>query len=114
MAQNAKFNQLVEPGFVLVLENDAQRKSDKRYYLRNKEINESQCYDWRKKHFWSASKKYQSNIGKHWKKCHWSRRCLYNWLFRLYLLRDIYKMIAMDLSKEQALHAYPKAIQQID
>ena len=39
----------------------------------------------------------------------------YNWLLvRLYLLTKSYKIIAVDLSKQQALDADPKAIQQIN
>ena len=45
LAQNANFNHLVEPSFqginrlfVLVFENDAQRTSNKRYYIPNIEI----------------------------------------------------------------------------
>ena len=46
------------------------------------------------------------------KKCYWSRRLLYNWLFKN--LKNYYKMIVVDLSKHQALDADPKAIQQIN
>ena len=39
----------------------------------------------------------------------------HNWLLvRLYLLTKSYKIIAVDLSKQQALDADPKAIQQIN
>ena len=47
--------------------------------------------------------------------CYWLRRWLYNWLFvRLYLFQNYYKVIAVDFSKQQALDANPKAIQQIN
>ena len=40
---------------------------------------------------------------------------LYNWLFvELYLFQKNYKMIAIDLSKQQELDADPRAIQQIN
>ena len=41
------------------------------------------------------------------------KRLLRDWLFiRLTILKKFYKMIAVDLSKQQALDADPKAIQQ--
>ena len=47
--------------------------------------------------------------------CYWLRRWLYNWLFvRLYLFQNYYRVIAVDFSKQQALDANPKAIQQIN
>ena len=52
LAQNPNLNHLVEPSFqlvnrlfILVFENDAQRTSDKRYYLSNVEQKILQCYD---------------------------------------------------------------------
>ena len=41
-----------------------------------------------------------------------SRQCLYNWLFDYF--KNYYKRIAIDLSKQQAFDADPKAIQQIN
>ena len=59
LAQNPNLNHLVEPSFqgvnrlfVLAIEDDAQRKSNKRYYLTNVKIK-----DWWKNLFWSTSKK---------------------------------------------------------
>ena len=40
----------------------------------------------------------------------WSTRCLLNYLY----LKNYYKMITIDLSKQQALDAAPKIIQQIN
>ena len=52
LAQNPNLNHLVEPSFQLVnrlfnlvFENDAQRASDKRYYLPNVEQKILQCHD---------------------------------------------------------------------
>ena len=47
------------------------------------------------------------------KDCHWSRRLLYNWLLLdCNYFKNYYKMIEIDLSKQQALDFDPKAIQQ--
>ena len=49
------------------------------------------------------------------KNCYRSRRWLYNGLFvRSFLFQRNYKLIAIDLSKQQALDVDPRAIQQIN
>ena len=65
LAQNPNLNHLVEPSFqlfnrlfILAFKNDAQRTSDKRYYLPNVEQKILQCYDWWKKLFWSTNEKW--------------------------------------------------------
>ena len=64
LAQNLNLNQLVEPSFqgvnrlfVLAFEDDVQRTSNKRYYLQNVEIKDSNVMIDGKKLFWSTSKK---------------------------------------------------------
>ena len=58
LAQNQNLNHLIDPSFqgvnrlfALAFENDAQRTSNKRYYLPNVEIKKLQCYDWWKNLF---------------------------------------------------------------
>ena len=63
---------------------------------------------------WLASKKWYENIQNHSKDCNWSRNdykidCLLDYPY----LKIYYKMIAMDICKQQALDLNPKAIQQI-
>ena len=64
LAQNANLNHLIEPSFqgvnrlfVLAFENDAQRTSNKRYYIPNVEIKDYNVMIDGKKLFWSADKK---------------------------------------------------------
>ena len=64
LKQNPNLNHLVEPHFqganrlfVLAFENDAQRTSNKRYYLPNVEIKDYNIMIDGKKYFWSTSKK---------------------------------------------------------
>ena len=58
LAQNPNLNHLVELSFqdvnrlfVLAFEDDAQRTSNKIYYLSNVEIKDYECYDWLQKMF---------------------------------------------------------------
>ena len=81
LAQNANLNQLIEPSFqginrpfVLAFENDAQRTSNKRYYIPNVKIKDYNVMIL----FWSTSKKWQNNVRKYYKNCYWSRRLLYS------------------------------------
>ena len=118
LAQNQDLNHLVEPSFggvnrlfVLAFGNNAQRTSNilsSKY--RNKKL---QCYDPCEKTFWSTSKS-NKMTWKHLKNCHWSRRWLHNWLFIRLSFTENYKMITIDLSKQQALDVDPRAIQQIN
>ena len=64
LAQNPNLNHLVELSFqdvnrifVLAFEDDAQRTSNKIYYLSNVEIKDYECYDWLQKCYWSTGKK---------------------------------------------------------
>ena len=65
LAQNLNLNHLIEPIFqgvsrlfVLAFENDAQRTSNKRYYVPNVEIKDYKIMIDGKKLFWSTSKKW--------------------------------------------------------
>ena len=54
------------------------------------------------------------NILKHSKNCNWSKRWLYNWLFLDdNCFKKHYRLIAIDLSKQEALDADPQGMQQI-
>ena len=119
LAQNANLNHLIEPSFqgvnrlfVLAFEDDAQRTSNKRYYIPNIEIkdynvmiNEKNCFDKPVKN----DKETYKNIRKitiGWGDDYTTGCLLYYTYFKKY-----YKMIAVDLSKQQALDADPKAMQ---
>ena len=68
-----------------------------------------QCNDWWRKLFWSTSKKWQSNIRKiaTGQGDDYTTGCLLGYIY----FKKYYKMIAVDLSKQRALDADPKAIQ---
>ena len=118
LAQNPNLNHLVEPTFqvvnrlfVLAFENDAQRTSSKGYYLPNVEIknynvmiNGENLYD---KPIKDNKVTYENirKIATGRDDC--TTGCL------LYF-RDSYKRIAADLSRQRALDADPRAIQQIN
>ena len=121
LAQYPNLNQLVEPSFqgvnrlfVLVFENDAQRTSNKRYYLPNVEIKDYNVMIDGKNFFDqpinSMIKTYENirkiTIGQG---DDYTTGCLLDYTY----FKKYYKMIAVDLSKQQALDADPKAIQQI-
>ena len=122
LAQNAKLNHLIEPSFqgvnrrfVLAFENDAQRTSNKRYYIPNVEIkddnvmiNGKNLFDQPINNMIKASKnirKVTTSEGDEY-----ATGCLLDYNY----FKKYYKMIAVDLSKQQALDADPKAIQQIN
>ena len=113
---------MVEPSFqginrlfVLAFENDTQRTSSKGYYLPNVEIknynamiNGENFFDQPIK----DNKVTYENIRKvaTGKRDDYTTGCLLDYPY----FRDSYKMIAVDLSKQQALDADPRAIQQIN
>ena len=122
LAQNPSLNHLVEPSFqgvnrlfILAFEHDAQRISAKGYYLPNVEIknynvmingenvsdqpikNDKVTYENIRKICTSSGDDYTTG----------------SFLDYPYF-KDIYKMITVDLSKQQALDADPRAIQQIN
>ena len=122
LAQNPNLNYLIEPSFqgvnrlfVLAFENDAQRKVHSGYYLPNVEIknynvmiNGENVFDQPIK----DNKVTYENIRKiaTGRGDDYTTGCLLDYLY----FRDSYRMIEVDLSKEQALDANPRAIQQIN
>ena len=119
MSQNPYLNHLIEPSFqglfVLAFENDTKRTSSKGYYLPNVEtknynvmINGENFFDQPikdNKVTIENIRKIATGKGDDYKTC-----CLLDYTY----LRDNYKMIAVDLSRQQALDPDPRAIQQIN
>ena len=122
LARNANLNHLIEPSFqgvnrlfVLAFENDAQRTSNKRYYIPNVEIKDyNVMIDG--KNFFDQPVKNDKVTYENVRKIATSQGddyttgCLLDYIY----FKKYYKMIAIDLSKHQALDADPKAIQQIN
>ena len=120
--RNADLNYLVEPSFqrinrffLLTFEGDTQRTSHSGYYLPNVEIkdyiimiNGENIFDQPIKN----NKVTYENIRKiaTGKGDDYTTGCLLDYSYFM----DTYKMIAVDLSKQQALDADPRAIQQIN
>ena len=122
LAQNANLNYLIEPSFqgvnrlfVLAFENDEQRTSNKRYYLPNAEIKDYKVMI-DGKNFFDQSIKDNNVTYENIRKIatgqgnDYTTVCLLGYTY----FNKYYKMIAVDLSKEQALDADAKAIQQIN
>ena len=122
LAQNRNLNHLIEPSFqgvnilfVLAFENDDQRTSNKRYYIPNIEIKDYIVMIDGKNFFDqpinNMIKTYENirkiTIGKG---DDYTTGCLLDYTY----FKKYYKMIAVDLSKQQALDADPEAIQQIN
>ena len=122
LAQNANLNHLIEPSFqgvnrlfVLAFENDAQRTSNKRYYIPNVEIKDYNVMIDGKNFFNqpinNMIKTYENikniTIGQG---DDYTTGCLLDYTY----FKKYYKMIPIDLSKQQALDADPRAIQQIN
>ena len=122
LAQNPNLNYLIEPSFqgvnrlfVLAFENDAQRESNSNYYLPNVEIkdynimiNGENFFDQPIKNnriTYENIRKIATGQGDDY-----TTGCLLDYSYFV----DTYKMIAVDLSKQQALDADPRAIQQIN
>ena len=122
LAQNLNFNHLVEPSFqgvtrifVLAFENDNDRTSDDEYYLPTVEIkdynimiNGENFFDQpikNNKIIYDNIRKIATGYGDDY-----TTGCLLDYPY----FADTYKMIAVDLSKQQALDADPRAIQQIN
>ena len=122
LAQNPNLNHLVEPSFqginrlfVLAFENDNHRRSDERYYLPtveikdyNIEINGENFFDQpikNNKITYDNIRKIATGQGDDY-----TSGCLLDYTY----FANTYKMIAVDLSKQQALDADPRAIQQIN
>ena len=121
LAQNPNLNHLVEPSFqgvnrlfVLGFENDTQRISGQGYYLSNVEIrnynvmiNGENFFDQpiKNKVAYENSRKIATGKGEDH-----TTGCLLDYPY----FKDCYKMIAVDLSKQQVLDADHRAIQQIN
>ena len=122
LGQNPNLNHLVEPSFqrvnrffVLAFENDNHRANDERYYLPTVEIkdynimiNGENFFDQpikNNKVTYDNTRKIATGQGDDY-----TTGCLLDYLY----FADTYKMIAVDLSKQQALDADPRAIQQIN
>ena len=122
MAQNPNLNHLVEPSFqgvnilfVLAFENDTQRTSAKGYYLPNVEIKDNNVMINGENIFDQPIQNDKVTYENIRKICtgsgdDYTTSCLLDYPY----LKDSYKMIAVYLSKQQALDADPKAIQQIN
>ena len=122
LAKNANLNHLIEPSFqgvnrlfVLAFEGDAQRTSNKICYLPNVEIKDyNVMIDG--KNFFDQPVKSDKATYENIRKIatdqgdDYTSGCLLDYTyFKIY-----YKMIVVDLNKQQALDADPKAIQQIN
>ena len=122
LAQNPNLNHLVEPSFqgvnrlfLLAFEDDAQRTAHDSYYLPiveikdyNIMINGENCFDQpikNNKVTYEKIRKIATGQGDDY-----TTGCLLDYSY----FADTYKMIAVDLSKQQALDADPRAIQQIN
>ena len=122
LAQNPNLNHLVEPSFqgvnrlfVLAFENDNHRISTKRYYLPIVEIKDYNIMI-NRENFFDQSIKNNKVTYENIRKIaagqgdDYTTGCLLDYSY----FTDTYKMIAVDLSKQQALDADPRAIQQIN
>ena len=122
LAQNPNLNHLVEPSFqgvnrlfVLAFENDDYRTSDDRYYLPTIETKDYNIMINGEYFFYQPIKNNKvtyENIRKiaTGQGDDYATVCLLDYSY----FTDTYKMIAVDLSKQQALDADPRAIQQIN
>ena len=122
MARNENLNHLVEPSFqgvnrlfILAFENDAQRISAKGYYLPSVEIKDYNVMINGANFFYQPVKNDKvtyENIRKNatGQGDDYATGCLLVYTY----FNDSYKMIAVDLSKQQALDADPRAIKQIN
>ena len=122
LRRNANLNYLVEPSFqgvnrffVLAFENDTQRTSHSGYYLSNVEIKDYNIMI-NGENFFDQPLKSNKITCENIRKIatdqgdDYVTGCLLDYIYFM----DTYKMIAVDLSKQQALDADPRAIQQIN
>ena len=121
LEQNPNLNHLVEPSFlgvnrvfVLAFEDDAQRTSNKRCYLPNAEIKDYNVMIDGKNFFHQPVKNNKITYGNVRKIAtgqgdDYITSCLLDYPY----FKENYQIIVIDLSKQQALDADPKAIQQI-
>ena len=122
LAQNAILNHLIEPRFqginrlfVLAFANDAQRISKKRYYIPNVATKDYNIII-DGKSFFNQPVKNDKVLYKNIRKIatgqgdDYTTGCLLDYIY----FKNYYKMLEVALSKQQALDADPKAIQQIN
>ena len=122
LAKNPNLNHLLEPSFqgvniifLLAFENDAQRPSNKRYYFPNVETKDYNIMIDGKNFFDQPGKNdkitYENirNIATG-QGDDYTTGCLLDYTY----FKDYYKIIVVDLSKQQALDVDPKSIQQIN
>ena len=101
--------------FILAFENDTQRASSKGYYLPSVEIKNYNVMI-KRENFFDQPIKDNKVKSENIRKIATDRRddyttgCLLDYPY----FKDSYKMIAIDLSKQQALDSDPRAIQQIN
>ena len=122
LAQNPNLNHLIEPTFqgvnrlfVLAFENDDDRTNDKQYYLPTVEIKDYNIMI-NGENFFDQPIKYFNVTYENIRKIATGQGDDYTtgYLLDYPYFKNTYKMIAVDLSKQQALDAGPKAIQQIN
>ena len=122
LAQNPNLNHLIEPSFqgvnrffVLAFENDDDRTSDDEYYLPTVEIKDYNIMI-NGENFFDQTIKNNKVTYENIRKIaagqgdDYTTGCFLDYSY----FSDTYKMIAVDLSKQQALDADPRAIQQIN
>ena len=122
LRRNPNLNYLIEPSFqgvnrffVLALENDAQRTSHSGYYLQNVEIKDYNIMI-NGENFFDQPIKNNKVTYENIRKIATGQGddnttgCLLDYSYFM----DTYKMIVVDLSKQQVLDADPRAIQQIN
>ena len=121
LTQNPNLNHLVEPSFqgvnrlfVLAFENDNDRRSDEQYYLPTIEIKDYNIMINGENFFDQPIKNnkvtYDNRKIATGQGDDYTTGCLLDYPY----FANTYKMIAVDLSKQQALDADPRAIQQIN
>ena len=122
LAQNPNLNNLVEPSFqgvnrlfVLALENDTQKTSAKGHYIPNVGIKDYNVMIDRENFFDQPIKNGKVTYENTRNICtRFGDDYTGGSLLSYPYVKDIYKMIAVDLSKQQALDADPRPIQQIN
>ena len=120
LPQNPKLNHLIEPSFqevnrlfVLAFEDDAQRISNKRYYIPNVKMKDYVMING--KNVFNQPIKNNKVTYENIRKIATRQGDDYTTGLLDYIyFKSYYKMIEVDLSKQQALDADPKAMQQIN
>ena len=122
LAQNSNLNHLLEPSFegvnrlfVLAFENDTQRTSHSGYYLPNVDIKNYNVMIHEENFFDQPIKSQKVTYGNIRKIAagqgdEYTTGCLLDYPY----FKDSYKMIAVDLSKQEILNSGPRAVQQIN